>query len=42
LIESEGEESSVADLTRMMIIMLDELKEDIHKQLNESQENQIK
>jgi hypothetical protein len=43
LVESEGDESSVADIRKMMIRMFDklkeELKEDIQKQLNESQEN---
>jgi hypothetical protein len=38
-VEREGYESSVADVRRMMIRMFNELKEDIQKQLNESQEN---
>jgi hypothetical protein len=43
LVESEGDESSVADIRKLMIRLFDklkeELKEDIQKQLNESQEN---
>jgi hypothetical protein len=39
LVESERDESSVAEVRRIMIRMLTELKEDIQKQLNESQEN---
>jgi hypothetical protein len=39
LVESESDESSVADVRRMMIITFNELKDDIQKQLNESQEN---
>jgi hypothetical protein len=38
-VESESDESSVADVRRMMIITFNELKDDIQKQLNESQEN---
>jgi predicted methyltransferase len=36
-VESERDESSVADIRRMMIRMFNELKEDIHKQFNEFQ-----
>jgi hypothetical protein len=32
LVESEGEESSVADIRRMIIRMFNEFKEDIEKQ----------
>jgi guanylate kinase len=43
LVDKEGDESSVAEARRMMIIMFtelkEELKEDIQKQHNESQEN---
>jgi catalase len=43
LVESEGDESSDADVRRMMITMFtrldEELKEDIQKQLSKSQEN---
>jgi hypothetical protein len=37
--EREGNESSVADHSRMMISMFNELKENIQKQLKEFQEN---
>jgi hypothetical protein len=39
LVESKGDESSVADLRRMMTRMFNELKENMQKQLNEYQEN---
>jgi hypothetical protein len=39
MVESEGDEPSVAEVRRLMIRMFNELKEDIQKQLNESQEN---
>jgi hypothetical protein len=43
LVDSEGEESPVTEVRRMMIRMFNELKvelkEDIQKQFNESQEN---
>jgi hypothetical protein len=43
LVESEGDESSVVNVRRMMIKMFnefkEELKEHMQKQLNESQEN---
>jgi molybdenum-dependent DNA-binding transcriptional regulator ModE len=42
LVDSEGDESSVAEVRRMMIRMFNELKEDIQKQFNESQENMDK
>jgi hypothetical protein len=39
VVESEGNESSVADINRMMSRMFDELKENIQKQLKDYQEN---
>jgi hypothetical protein len=39
LVNSEGDESPVAEVRRIMVRMFNELKEDIQKQLNESQEN---
>jgi uncharacterized protein YpuA (DUF1002 family) len=39
LVESKEEVSSIADVRSRMIRMFNELKEDIQKQLNESQEN---
>jgi hypothetical protein len=46
LMESEGDESPVADIRRMIIRMINELKEkckeDIQKQFNEYQENMDK
>jgi molybdenum-dependent DNA-binding transcriptional regulator ModE len=39
LVESEWDESPVADMKRMLIRMFNELKEDIQKQFNEHQEN---
>jgi hypothetical protein len=38
LVDSEEDESSFAEVTRMVIRMFNKLKEDIWKQLNESQE----
>jgi hypothetical protein len=39
LVDSEGDESSVAEVRRMITIMFKELKKDLQNQLNESQEN---
>jgi hypothetical protein len=39
LVECEGDESPVADIRRMMFRMLNELKRDKQKQLNEHKEN---
>jgi hypothetical protein len=39
MVETEVEESPIADIRRMLINMFNELKEDIQKQLNEFQEN---
>jgi hypothetical protein len=36
---SEGKESSVAEVRRMITRIFKELKEDLQKQLNESQDN---
>jgi ABC-type Zn2+ transport system substrate-binding protein/surface adhesin len=38
-VKSEGGDSSVADIRRMMTRMFNEHKEDIQKQLNKFQEN---
>jgi hypothetical protein len=39
LVNSEGYESSIAQVRRMMIRIFNKLKEDIQKQLNEPQGN---
>jgi hypothetical protein len=42
LVDSEMDDSSVAEVRRMMIKVFNQLKENIHKQFNESQENMDK
>jgi hypothetical protein len=42
LVDSEGDKTSVSELRRMMIRVFKELKENIQKQINKSQENMDK